>query len=75
METSKYLWERAGGRGGALSSDLDADLLQSRAVSGVQKPQNGSVLGKVKPHVFTRTQIVLLQYFRSTNFLWIKDVF
>lgn len=45
METSRYLWERAGGRDGGLSSDV-ADPLQSRAVSGaaaegVQEPQNG----------------------------------
>lgn len=77
METSEYLWDGAGGRGGILSSDVDAAPLQNRAVSGAaegaQKPQNGSVLGKVKPHVFKKTTI--LQFFRSTHFIWIKDVF
>lgn len=57
-----------------MSSDLGADPLQSRAVRAVQKPQNGSDLGKVEPRVFTQTQTTLLQYFRSTHFLWIKDV-
>lgn len=60
-----------------MSSDVDTDPLWNRAVTGaaegVQKPQNGLVLGKVKPHVFTQT--TLLQYFRSTRFIWIRDVF
>lgn len=77
METSRYLWERAGGRGETLSSDVDADPLQECAVSGaaegLQKPQNVLVLDKVKLHVFTQT--TLLQYFRGAHFIWIKDVF
>lgn len=77
MGTSRYLWERAGGRGGTFSSDVDADPQQNCAVSGaaegLQKPQNGLVLGKVKLHVFAQT--TLLQYFRSAHFIWIKDVF
>lgn len=77
METSRYLCVRAGESGGTLSSDVDADPLQNRAVSGaaegLQRPPSGLVLGKVKPHVFTQT--TLLQYFRSAHFIWIKHVF